>query len=83
MACGLDLRLAWIGDDLRLHERNQTGVVLYHPVSLAGFKPAQADQKVVFNLVANRFGKNKPANAGCAQRENSFVQSPGRNYAGS
>src|ERR1035441_5310883 len=82
MACGLDLRLAWIGHDLRLHERNQSGIVRYYPASLAGFKPAQADQKVVFNLLTHRFGENEPTNPGCAQREDSFVQSPGRHYTG-
>src|ERR1700730_10324877 len=82
MACGLDFRLAWIGHDLGLHERTQTRIVFYYPVSLAGFKTAQTDQKVVFNLLTHRFGENEPSNPGCAQREDSFVQSPGRDYAG-
>lgn len=82
MARGPDLRWSRIGHDLWLHKRDQTGVVVQCTVRPRGFKPAQADQKVVFNLVANRFGENEPASPGGAQRENRFVQSPGGDNAG-
>jgi hypothetical protein len=81
LARSFDLGLAWIGHNLRCHERNQTGIVLYYPITVAGFKPAQADQKVVFNLLTHRFGENEPTDPGRAQREDSFVQTPGRDYA--
>ncbi len=77
MAGRLNLRLTWIGHDLRLHQRDQTGIVTQGPVRIAGFNPAQADQEVLLNLLAHGFSENQPANPSCAQREDSFIQPPG------
>lgn len=83
MACGLDLLLPRIRHNLRLHERDEAGIVVQNTVPLRAFKPGEPDQKILFHLVANRFGKNEPINPGRAQREDRFVQSPGRDNAGS
>jgi hypothetical protein len=64
MACRLYLRLTRIGYHLRLHQRDQPGIATQYPVRIAGFNPAQADQKVLLNLLAHRLSENQPANPG-------------------
>jgi len=66
MAGRLNLRLTWVGYNLRLHQRDQIGIVTQYPVRVAGFNPAQAGQKVLFNLLAHGIGENRPANPSCA-----------------
>ena len=77
MAGRLNLRLTWIWHPLRFHQCDQMRVVSQYPVRIDGPNPAQADQKVLFNLLAHGLGENQPANPGCAQRENRFIQPPG------
>jgi hypothetical protein len=36
-------------------------IAIQYPVHVAGFHPAQAEQKILFDLLAHGFGENQPA----------------------
>ena len=51
---------------LRLHQIDQMDIAIQYPVHVAGFHPAQAEQKILFDLLAHGFGENQPAYSSCA-----------------
>ena len=63
----LHLHLSRIRHDFRLHERDQTRIIVQYTVRPCDFKCAQSDQKVLFNFVAHSIGKNNAANPRRAQ----------------
>jgi len=61
MAAGKNLALIRKRDDFRLHQSHQMNIALQQKVRVAGRHPAQAVQKILFDLLAHGFGQNQPA----------------------
>jgi hypothetical protein len=59
MASGSHFGLSWKRNHLRLHQRDRVDILIQHPVHLAGFNSAQAEQKILFDLLAHGFGENQ------------------------